>query len=76
MRGVWSALAQIPLVWNVRSRGRGWKQRQNEKKRGGVGGEERNFLSPGRKQLTNLPCAIMEGWGESKGKILRNMSLN
>ena len=41
-----------------------------------MGGEERNFLSPGRKQLTNLPCAIMEGWGESKGKILRNMSLN
>ena len=50
MRGVWSALAQIPLVWNVRSRGRGWKQRQNEKKRGGVGGEEKlYFCKKGKK---------------------------
>lgn len=45
MRGVWSALAQSPLVWNVRSRGRGWKQRQNEKKkRGGGRGRKTLFL--------------------------------
>lgn len=44
MRGVWSALAQSPLVWNVRSRGRGWKQRQNEKKKGGGGGRGRKTL--------------------------------
>ena len=51
MRGVWSALAQSPLVWNVRSRVRGWKQRQNEKKKGGrVGGEEKlYFCKKGKK---------------------------
>lgn len=44
MRGVWSALAQSPLVWNVRSRGRGWKQRQNEKKKGGWEGKKNSIF--------------------------------